>query len=114
VNVSQIKPTLLFARYAGAAVATMCFNWPAHAELPPQYTIWQDFAAVTAQAAIPTTLGLAERIERMPDGKYQVRAGSCFVEVTVTREPAKGADGRPMPGPSRISKVDVSDKRCDR
>jgi hypothetical protein len=95
-----------------AGLAALSLASPARAELPPQYTIWQDFAAVTAQASIPVTLGLVERIERLPDGRYQARSGACFVEISITREPAKGKDGRPMPGPSRISKVDVSDKRC--
>jgi hypothetical protein len=95
-----------------ATNAMLLLAAPARAELPPQYTIWQDFAAVTAQEAIPTTLGLVERIERI-DAGYRVRGGGgCYVDVSIKREPAMGKDGRPMPGPSRISKVDVSDKRC--
>jgi hypothetical protein len=27
------------------------------AELPPQYTVWQNFAAITAQTSIPEQLG---------------------------------------------------------
>jgi hypothetical protein len=114
VNVARNEVSLFFGRSLAVVMVMPWFIWPARAELPPQYTIWQDFAAVTAQAAIPTTLGVVDRIERTPNGKYQVRAGNCFVEVSITREPATGADGRPMPGPSHIVKVDVSDKRCDR
>jgi hypothetical protein len=113
--VTRSAPIASFARYAGAVLLlTICNSLPAHSELPPQYVLWQDFAAVMAQSAIPTTLGVVDRIERTPNGKYLVHAGNCLVEVSITREPAKGADGRSMPGPSHISKVDVSDKRCDR
>ena len=79
----------------------------ARAELPPQYTRWADFAAVIGQSAIPHLLGTVDRIERTPDGKFIVRAGACFVEVTVIREPPKSPDGKIIVGPSRIARVDV-------
>ncbi len=67
---------------------------PAAAELPPQYTVWQDFAAVATLAAIPDVLGVVDRIERADAGKYVVRAGSCFVEVQVRREARARAQRR--------------------
>jgi hypothetical protein len=85
---------------------------PAFAELPPQFTTWADFAAITAQDSIPHVLGVVDSIERMPDGKYIARAGACFVEVTVVRKPAVGPDGQVIIGPSRIARVDVGKKRC--
>jgi len=103
-----------FAGKAAIAVAAILTGAPANAELPPQYVFWQDFAAITGQSAIPATLGVVDSITRAPNGRYIVRGGACFVEVTITREPAKAADGRPMPGPSHVSKVDISEKRCDR
>jgi len=106
---------MLSLRSAGlvVVVAVGCIAQPARAELPPQYVTWQDFAAITAQSGIAATLGVVDRIERLPNGKYQARAGACFVEISIAREPAKGADGRPMPGPSHVAKVDISEKRCD-
>jgi hypothetical protein len=102
-----------FAHAVGWIVTGLCIARPAHAELPPQYVVWQDFAAIAAQSAIPTTLGVVDRIVRMPNGKYRAQSGACYLEISITREPTKGADGRPMPGPSYIAKVDVAEKRCD-
>jgi hypothetical protein len=98
---------------AAFAIAVMSIV-PAYAELPPQYVTWADFAAVIGQSAIPYVLGTVDRIERTPEGKYIVRAGACSVEVTVVREPATSRDGKVMPGPSRVARVDVGAKRCDR
>jgi hypothetical protein len=83
------------------------------AELAPQYTSWQDFAAVAGLKQIPELIGVVDRIERIAFGRFMVRGGRCQVEVTVVREGAKGRDGQPMPGPSRIASVSVGDKRCD-
>ena len=85
---------------------------PARAELPPQFTTWADFAAVTAQSSIPYTLGIVERIERTAAGTFIVRGGGCYVEVTVIRESAKGPNGEPLVGGSHIAKVEVGEKRC--
>jgi hypothetical protein len=86
---------------------------PAAAELPPPYTTWADFAAVTAQDSIPRVLGVVDRIERRQAGKYIARAGACFVEITVIRESAKGPDGKIIVGPSHIARVEVGEKHCD-
>jgi hypothetical protein len=85
---------------------------PAFAELPPQFTTWADFAAITAQDSIPHVLGVVDSIERTEEGKYVVHAGDCFVEVNVERAPAVGPDGHVLIGPSRIARVDVGKKRC--
>ncbi|NVN86392.1 MAG: hypothetical protein HXX15_09930 [Rhodopseudomonas sp.] len=105
-------PTL--ARIAAAGLAVTWVSLSAHAEPPPHFTIWQEFGAVTSELDIPHTLGVVDRIERLPNGKYQVRSGACFVEVSISREPTRDSDGQPLPGASRISRVDISDKRCDR
>jgi len=86
---------------------------PAAAELPPQYTVWQDFAAVASLAAIPDVLGVVDRIERADAGKYVVRAGPCFVEVQVRREGARGPNGEAIVGPSRIVDVRAGERRCN-
>jgi hypothetical protein len=85
---------------------------PAAAELPPQYTTWADFAAVTAQDSIPQVLGVVDSIERTPEGKFIARGGDCLVEVTVVRKPAVGPNGKVIVGPSLIDRVDVGKKRC--
>jgi len=79
----------------------------AAAEIAPLYRTWQDFGAVVSQSTIPGILGDVDRIERTPQGKYIVRAGACFVEVTVNRESSIA------PGASRIGQVDVGAKRCN-
>jgi hypothetical protein len=94
------------------ALSLVAFVSPALAELPPQFTTWSDFAAVVAQSAIPNTLGVVDRIERTASGTFVVHAGACHVDVTVYRESAKDADGRPLVGPSHITKVVVGEKRC--
>jgi hypothetical protein len=85
---------------------------PAFAELPPQFTTWADFAAITAQESIPHILGVVDSIERIEEGEYVVHAGDCFVEVNIVRKPAVGPDGQVLIGPSRIVRVDVGKKRC--
>jgi hypothetical protein len=85
----------------------------ARAELPPQYTTWQDFAAVAGLPAIPDVLGVVDRIERIDAGKYVVRAGSCFVEVTIVREAPRGPNGEIMVGPTRIADVRAGERRCN-
>jgi len=86
----------------------------ARAELPPQYTTWQDFAAVVAQDSIPREIGVVEAIERTQAGKFIVRSKSCYVEVTVFRESAKDPQGRIIVGPSHVARVEVGTKRCER
>ena len=80
-----------------AALLTICASSiPGRAELPPQYTTWEDFGAVTRQASVPGVLGVVDRIERAANGAYVVRSGSCFMEATVRREPTRGPNGEPM------------------
>ena len=79
----------------------------AAAEIAPQYRTWQDFGAVVSQSTIPGILGDVDRIERTPQGKYIVRAGACYVEITVNRE-SSGA-----PGGAYIGQVEVGAKRCN-
>ena len=86
---------------------------PAAAELAPQYTTWQDFAAVVGESSIPYVLGTVDRIERTQDGKFIARAGACFVEITVNRESSSGPDGKIVVGPTHVSKVSVGEKRCN-
>ena len=96
------------------AVVVSVLGLPAIAALPPQYTVWQDFATVINQDSIPRTLGTVDRVERTPDGKYIARVGACFVEITVHRESGKGPDGKIIVGPSIITGVDVGEKHCDK
>jgi hypothetical protein len=86
---------------------------PGRTELAPQYTSWQDFAAVAALKQIPDLIGVVDRIERVEFGRFIVHGGRCRIEVTVLREGTRGGDGRPMPGPSHVASVNVGDKRCD-
>jgi hypothetical protein len=86
---------------------------PGRSELAPQYTTWQDFAAVAGLQQIPELIGVVERIERIEFGRYLVQGGRCRVEVMIRREGARGRDGQPMPGPSHVAAVTVGDKRCD-
>ena len=85
----------------------------AHAELPPQYTVWRDFSAITAKSDIPEKLGIVDRIERTASGSYLVHGGKCTIEATIVRESARSPDGRPMVGPSRVVRVDLGEKRCN-
>ncbi len=82
------------------------------AELPPQFTVWQDFAAIAAMRDIPERLGVVDRFERIGVGRFNIRGGNCAILATVVREPAKSPDGRPVPGPSRIVRVDLGEKQC--
>ena len=86
---------------------------PAAAAMAPQYTNWQDFAAVAVESSIPRVLGDVDRIERRQDGTFVVRVGACFVDVTVTRESFTDPDGRPYVGATQVTKVDVGEKHCN-
>ena len=70
---------------------------PARAELPPQFTTWADFAAVTSDTSIPHLLGVVDRIERLEKGKFIVRGGACSVEVNVIRASATSPMANPSP-----------------
>jgi hypothetical protein len=110
-----MRRQLLFSIYAAAVAVfgtgvTLLLVAPAAAELPPQYTTWQDFAAVAGESSIPYVLGTVDHIERTQDGKYVVRAGACFVEITVNRESGVGPDGKIVVGLTRVSKVSVGEK----
>jgi hypothetical protein len=98
---------------AMATALGIAWSNPASAELPPQYTTWQDFAAVATLPAIPDVLGVVDRIERADAGKYIVRAGSCFVEVTIVREAPRGPNGQIIVGPTRIADVRAGERRCN-
>jgi len=87
---------------------------PALAELPPQYTVWADFGAITAEKSIPHVLGTVDAIERRPGGEYIARSGNCFVAITVVRESPAKRNGQIVVGPSRIARVVVGEKRCRR
>ena len=109
---------MAFARPMSAVVLTLLaviglLVAPAAAELPPQYTTWQDFAAVVGESSIPYVLGTVDRIERTQDGKFIARAGAFFVEITVNRESSSGPDGKIVVGPTHVSKVSVGEKRCN-
>lgn len=84
---------------------------PAAAELPPQYTVWQNFAAITAQGSIPEKLGVVDRIERTNEG-YRIFGGDCWIDAVVSRKPARGPNGQPMVGPSHVSAVTLGEKKC--
>lgn len=99
--------------YAALAIGALWLA-PARAALPPQFTTWGDFAAVVAEPSIPYVLGTVDRIERTPQGKFIVRGGACFVEVTVIRGTPTGPDGKIVVGPTRVLRVDVGPKRCDK
>jgi hypothetical protein len=97
------------------AIVGICLRFvlPATAALPPQYTTWADFAAVVDESSIPRILGVVDRIERRQDGTFVVRAGPCFLEVTVIRESFTAPDGRPYVGGTHVTKVNVGEKRCN-
>lgn len=84
---------------------------PAIAEIPPQYTTWQNFAAITAQRDIPEKLGIVDRIERTADG-FRIYGGNCWIDATVVRKAPASPDGKPMVGPSRVSGVNLGEKTC--
>lgn len=94
--------------------AGLCLNLSAgaRAELPPQYTVWQDFAAVVAKQEIAAELGVVDRIDRIGAGRFSIQSGNCTIVATVAREGAKSPDGRSIPGPSRIVRVDLGNKEC--
>jgi hypothetical protein len=100
------------ARASLALAILVLGTYPVAAELPPRYTVWADFAAVTSQPTIAELLGVVDRIERADNGSYIVRAGKCSVVVTVFRAGSRGAGGVPIPGPSHIARVEVGAKRC--
>lgn len=82
------------------------------AELPPQYTVWTDFAAIAAIQDIPEKLGVVDRIERIGAGRFSIHSGNCAIVATVVREGAKSPDGRVIVGPSRVVRVDLGEKEC--
>lgn len=94
--------------------AGVCLNVStgARAELPPQYTVWQDFAAIVAKQEIAAQLGVVDRIDRIGAGRFSIQSGNCAIIATVAREGAKSPDGRSIPGPSRIVRVDLGSKEC--
>ncbi len=94
--------------------AALCLNVSAgaRAELPPQYTVWQDFAAVVAKQEIAAQLGVVDRIERIGAGRFSIQSGNCAIIATVARKGATSPDGRSIPGPSRIVGVDLGNKEC--
>jgi hypothetical protein len=98
----------------GPASLGMCllFAAPAVAELAPRYTTWEDYAAVVNQPAIPSLLGVVDRIERVGHGKFLVSGGKCSVEIKIARESAKGPGGQPLAGGSHVARVDIGPKRC--
>lgn len=100
-----------FKRCALALGFGLFATLPAAAELPPQYTVWQDFAAITAKSEIPAKLGVVDRIERTNPG-YRVFGGNCWIDVAISRKGPSGPDGRPMVGPSRIVAVTLGEKTC--
>ena len=91
--------------------ATLVFMRAAMAELPPQYTVWQNFAAITAQTSIPEQLGVVDRIERTQQG-YRIFGSNCWIDAVISRESPKGPNGQPMVGPSRVSAVTLGEKKC--
>ena len=99
---------------ASLAFLSILLAAPAFAELPPQFTVWADFGAITAEKSIPHVLGTVDAIERAPGGKYIARAGNCFVEITIVRESPAKRNGQIVVGPSRIARVIVGEKRCRR
>ena len=80
---------------------------PAIAELPPQYTTWQDFAAVTSQSAIPGQLGVVDRIERTGGGTYLCAPGNapsrsrCSAKAPKVRADRSGRSITCCPGRGR-------------
>jgi hypothetical protein len=102
-----------FVRLICALALAAGGSLPARAELPPQFTSWADFAAVTSDTSIPHLLGVVDRIDRVQSGKFIVRSGACSVEVNVIRAAATSPDGKPIAGPSRITRVEISGKRCN-
>ncbi len=101
----------IIAVSACAAVAAL--SSPARAELPPQYVVLSDFAAVAGQSEIASQLGVVDRIERTSSGEYLVTGGKCELTARVMREAPKSPDGKPIVGPSRIVRVDLGPKRCN-
>ncbi len=102
------KRTAMFLSLAGLVFGAQA----AFAELPPQYTVWGDFAAITAQGEVPEQLGVVDRIERAEDGSYVAHGRNCSLTMRVVREPARSSDGQPMPGPSRVARVVMGAKQC--
>lgn len=96
---------LSFVALAGGAQS-------ARAELPPQYTVWSDFAAITSQASIPEKIGIVERIQRNKDGTYTASGRKCKLNIRILREGPRSSAGVAMVGPSRIARVDVGEPDC--
>ena len=102
-------------RLCGAAAFALIVLWAIRgvAEQQPQYSVWEDFEAIARQSSIPDLLGAVDRIERADQGRYIVRAGTCFVEIVVRREASRDSEGRPIPGPSRVADVKIGARRCN-
>jgi hypothetical protein len=98
-------------RLAAAAVAIFMTAGGALAELPPQYTSAADLRAVVNDGRIEEKLrGVVDRIELVRLGVYRVRSGRCHVMATVSR---RGQGDPPIPGPSSIVAVEVSERQCE-
>lgn len=105
---------MLVAQFKRGALAfgiVTALAMPAAAELPPQYTVWRDFAAIAAQKVVPERLGVVDRIERTEEG-YRIFGGNCWIDATVQRAAPTDPQGRPIVGPSRISGVKLGEKTC--
>lgn len=85
----------------------------ARAELPPEYTRWNDLGAITGQVEIAHSLGQpVNRIEALEDGTFRVEAGNCFLIVEISRS-APTRNGEPVTGPSVISGLEIGEPRCE-
>lgn len=100
-----LKPIVLSTAILGSA-SFAC------AELPPQYTRWNDFGAITSQAEIAHRLGRpVDRIEALEDGTFRVQAGSCSLLVRISRR-GQTRNGEPVAGPSVIDGLEIGEPRC--
>jgi hypothetical protein len=79
--------------------------------MAPEYTSWADLRAVVNDGRLEEKLrGVADEIELVRLGVYKVRSGPCHVVATVSR---RGQRDPPVPGPSSILGVEVSERRCE-
>jgi hypothetical protein len=100
----------LLALLAGTVVAAFLAPGPGRAELAPEYTSWADLRAVVNDGRLEEKLrGVVEGIELVRLGVYRVRSGRCHVIATVSR---RGQGDPPVLGPSSITAVEVSERRC--
>ena len=83
------------------------------AELPPEYTRWDDLRAITHQDTIPQRLGQpVDRIEALADGTFRVQAGTCFLLLTISRQ-GPMRDGQPRAGLSVFGGLEIGEPRCE-